>query len=251
MKISHKWSLLAFALSSTFTIQAENVPSIITDGNLFELEGQYPYPLINNDTLVFVPLTAQFTTSGGGGWRHEYKIKPSKRINIYDTYEQFSATYKMELSNGAKTIIAQIHGSTISTLMKVYVADSNESGFLDSRANNGIFDVYTRLRGTDGNEMKVALGTIKSGDSFDVNIINNYGTVTVSAMGRSAMLKVKDDARSYFKFGNYMQSQDPYTRRKCGNRGDSASWEQCFKKLGITESKATLTNITYSSNHLQ
>ncbi|WP_228710762.1 discoidin domain-containing protein [Saccharobesus litoralis] len=226
-----------------------DIPSIITDGSLFDLEGDNPHPLVDSKTLEFVPLTTKYTTSGGGGWRHEYKIKTSKRKAMYDTYETFAATYKMDLSNGAKTIVAQTHGSTISTLVKVFVADSSESGFGDSVANNGVFDVYVRLRGTDSKEVKTSLCTIESGDSFDITYVNNYGTVTVTGCGNSATLKVEDDEATYFKFGNYMQSQDPYTREECGTRGDSDSWAQCFADLGITTSKATVTNVSYSSNH--
>ncbi|WP_232824674.1 discoidin domain-containing protein [Algibacillus agarilyticus] len=226
-----------------------DIPSIITDGSLFDLEGDNPHPLVNSKTLAFVPLETKYTTSGGGGWRHEYKIKTSERKAMYSTYETFSATYKMDLSNGAKTIVAQTHGSTISTLMKVYVADSSESGFIDSVANNGIFDVYVRLRGTDGNEVKTALGTITSGGSFDLSMVNNYGTMTITAFGVSAQLKVENDEATYLKFGNYMQSQDPVTREECGTRGDSDSWAECFEEFGITTSKATVTDVSYTSNH--
>lgn len=226
-----------------------DIPSIITDDSLFDLEGDDPHPLVNSKTLEFVPLETKYTTSGGGGWRHEYKITKDERKSINNTSEEFSATYKMDLSNGAKTIVAQTHGSTISTLMKVFVADSSESGFGDSVANNGIFDVYVRLRGTDGDEIKESLCTIESGDSFDITYVNNYGTMTVEACGNSLTLKVEDDEASFFKFGNYMQSQDPYTREECGTRGDSDSWAECFEDLGITTSKATVTNVSYSSNH--
>ncbi len=226
-----------------------DIPAIITDGSLFDLEGSNPHPLVNSSTLEFVPLETKYTTSGGGGWRHEYKIKSSKRKSIYDTNESFAATYKMDLSNGAKTIVAQTHGSTISTLMKVFVADSSESGFGDSVANNGIFDVYVRLRGTDGKEVKKSLCTIESGDSFDISYTNNYGTMTVTGCGNTLSMQVEDDDASYFKFGNYMQSQDPYTREECGTRGDSDSWAECFEQFGITTSKATVTNVSYSSNH--
>lgn len=225
------------------------IPSIITDGSLFDLEGDNPHPLVNSSTLEFVPLETKYTTSGGGGWRHEYKIKSSKRKSIYNTYESYSATYKMNLSDGAKTIVAQTHGSTISTLMKVFVADSSESGFADSIAANGIFDVYVRLRGTDGKEVKESLCTIESGDSFDISYENNYGLMTVEACGNSLSLQVEDDDASYFKFGNYMQTQDPYTREECGTRGDSDSWAECYEQYGITTSKATVTNVTYNSNH--
>ena len=227
----------------------DDIPSIITDGSLFDLEGSSPNPLVNDTTLVFVPLETQFTTSGGGGWRHEYKIKKSERKAMYSTYEEFSATYKVELSDGSKTIIAQHHGTEISTLMKLYVADSSESGFIDSEANNGIFDVYVRLRGTNGSEQKFALGTVTSGESFDVTMVNNYGTVKVTAFGEEAELKVENDDITYFKFGNYLQSQDPVTREDCGTRGDSESWADCYDDFGITTSKVTLTDVSYSSNH--
>lgn len=226
-----------------------DIPSIITDGSLFDLEGDDPHPLVDDKTLVFLPLETKYTTSGGGGWRHEYKIKSSKRLSIYDTYEKFSATYKMELSDGAKTIVAQTHGSTISTLMKVFVADSSESGFGDSVAANGVFDVYVRLRGTDGNEVKESLCTIESGESFSITYENNYGTMTVTGCNNSLSMKVEDDEDSFFKFGNYMQTQDPYTREECGTRGDSDSWAECYEEFGIDTSKATVTDVSFSSNH--
>lgn len=246
-----------FELTATSDSSSDNssnssnndIPNIITDGSLFDLEGDNPHPLVSNTELVFVPLETQFTTSGGGGWRHEYKIKTSERKAMYDTEEEFSATYKVELSDGSKTIIAQHHGTDISTLMKLYVADSSESGFIDSEANNGIFDVYVRLRGTDGNEDKFALGTVRSGESFDVKMTNDKGFVTVSAFGESGSLLVEDDDITYFKFGNYLQSQDPVTREDCGTRGDSESWADCYDDFDITTSKITLTDVKYSSNH--
>lgn len=240
---------LTAAGSSSVSSSGTVIPDIITDGSLFDLEGDSPHPLVNDSQLVFVPLATQFTTSGGGGWRHEYKIKSSERKSMYDTYEEFSATYKVELSDGSKTIIAQHHGTDISTLMKLYIADSSESGLIDSEANNGIFDVYVRLRATDGNEEKFALGTVRSGESFDVTMVNNYGNVTVSAFGEQGSLRVENDDSTYFKFGNYLQSQDPVTREDCGTRGDSESWADCYDEFDITKSKLTLTDVSYSSNH--
>lgn len=245
------FELVATGDSSNNNSSSSNadIPDIIIDGSLFDLEGDDPHPLVSDTELVFVPLETQFTTSGGGGWRHEYKIKSKERKAMYDTQEEFSATYKVELSDGSKTIIAQHHGTDISTLMKLYVADSSESGFFDSEANNGIFDVYVRLRGTDGDEEKFALGTVRSGESFDVTMTNDNGFVTVSAFGESGSLLVEDDDITYFKFGNYLQAQDPVTREDCGTRGDSESWADCYDDFDITTSKITLTNVSYSSNH--
>ena len=95
------------------------------------------------------------------------------------------ATVKVEMSDGGKTIISQHHASDTGTISKVYVSDTDESGFNDSVAGNGIFDVYVRLRNTSGNEEKFALGTITSGESFNLRVVNNYGDVDVSALGNS------------------------------------------------------------------
>lgn len=222
------------------------IPSSITSGSIFDLEGNDPNPLINDSTLVFVPLEAQHITPNGNGWRHEYKVKSSLRVAMTDTYEEFEANIKVEMSDGGKTIIAQHHASDTGTIMKVYVSDSAESGFNDSVAGNGIFDVYVRLRNTSGNEEKYALGTISSGGSFNLRVVNNYGDVDVSALGSSFGIPVEDDSASYFKFGNYLQSQDTSTLDDCGESGNSNSFKECFEDLGITTSKVTMTNVSYT-----
>lgn len=231
--------------SSSSTGSGSNIPSSITNGTLFDLEGSNPNPLVNSSTLKFVPLEARVTTPNGNGWRHEYKIKSGLRIAMTDTYELFEADIKVEMSDGGKTIVAQHHASDTGTIMKLYVSDSSESGFNDSVAGNGIFDVYVRLRNTSGNEEKYALGTIQSGDTFDLKVVNDYGDVHVYAMGNSFGIPVEDDSASYFKFGNYLQSQDTSTNDNCGEPGDSDSFEQCFDDLGISESTVTMTNVTY------
>ncbi|TMP07085.1 hypothetical protein CWC11_07515 [Pseudoalteromonas sp. S3178] len=222
------------------------IPSSITSGSVFDLEGDNPNPLVNDSTLVFVPLEAQHITPNGNGWRHEYKVKESLRVAMTQSYEVFEATVKVEMSDGGKTIISQHHASDTGTISKVYVSDTDESGFNDSVAGNGIFDVYVRLRNTSGNEEKYALGTITSGESFNLRVVNNYGDVDVSALGNSFGIPVEDDSESYFKFGNYLQSQDPNTLDKCGEAGNSNSFKNCFEDLGITQSKVTMTNVTYT-----
>lgn len=222
------------------------IPSSITSGSVFDLEGDSPNPLVNDSTLVFVPLEAQHITPNGNGWRHEYKVKESLRVAMTQSYEVFEATVKVEMSDGGKTIISQHHASDTGTISKVYVSDTDESGFNDSVAGNGIFDVYVRLRNTSGNEEKFALGTITSGESFNLRVVNNYGDVDVSALGNSFGIPVEDDSESYFKFGNYLQSQDPNTLDKCGEAGNSNSFKNCFEDLGINQSKVTMTNVTYT-----
>ncbi|UTF58974.1 polysaccharide lyase family 7 protein [Gilvimarinus sp. DA14] len=222
------------------------IPANITDGSIFDLEGASPHPLVNASTLEFVPLEARYVSPNGNGWRQEYKVKQSLRVAMTDVYEVFEADVKVEMSDAGKTIIAQHHAGDLGTIMKLYVSDSSESGFDDSVAGNGIFDVYVRLRNTDGEEEKYALGTIRSGDSFDFKMVNDYGYVTVYGMGRAFGIPVEDDADSYFKFGNYLQSQNTYTRKNCGEPGDSESFAQCFADLGITESTVTMTNVSYT-----
>ena len=149
------------------------------------------------------------------------------------------------MSRGGKTIIAQHHAGDTGTISKVYVADTSESGFDDSKHSNGVFDVYVRLRNTSGNEEKFAFGTIRSGDSFNLKVVNNYGDVEVSALGRSFGIPVEDDSESYFKFGNYLQSQDPDGSKNCGKKGNSNSFKECYEDLGIETSTVTMTNVSY------
>ncbi|MCQ8889812.1 discoidin domain-containing protein [Pseudoalteromonas carrageenovora] len=219
------------------------IPENITNGSIFDLEGSDPR--INDSTLVFLALEEQVTTPNGNGWRHEYKIKESKRIAMTDTYEEFQATIKVDLSTGGKTIVAQHHAGDTGTIMKLYVSDTDESGFYDSKAANGIFDVYVRILNKSGKEEKKALGTIKTGDSFTFHVLNDYGVVKVSAFGKDLETEVEDDSESYFKFGNYLQSQYPEGNDNCGEHGDSSSFKKCFEKIGITTSKITMTDVTY------
>lgn len=221
------------------------IPSNIIDGSLYDLEGEKPHPLVDSDTLEFVALEAKVTTPNGNGWRHEYKIKEDLRVAMTDTYEYFAAKIKVDLSDGGKVIVAQHHAGDTGTIMKLYVADSSESDIGESIPGNGIFGVYVRIRNTDGDEEKKALGTIQSGDSFSFEVVNNYGVVSVSAFGKELETEVEDDSASYLKFGNYLQSQYPDGNKDCGEHGDSDSFAECFDDIGITTSKITMTNVTY------
>lgn len=113
---------------------------------------------------------------------------------------------------------------------------------MDSRANNGIFDVYVRLAREDGSgEDKHALGTIKSGESFELKMANNRGLVTVTALDKTVKLRVKDSAGSYLKFGNYLQAQDPVTRRKI----EKSKWAEFYRNSNFTRSVITFSNVNY------
>ena len=208
--------------------------------SIFDTEGDSPYA--DASTLRFDALKSKHTTPNGHGWRNELKVKKDLRIAMSGTYEEFQADLTIDLSPGSKTIIAQHHASDTGTLMKVYVSDTSESGFDNSIAIDGIFDVYVRLRNNDGSEEKISLGTVISGDTFNLHVINDYGDVSVSALGTSTSLKVKDDSSAYFKFGNYLQAQDPVTMKKVKKSRDFGEF---YADQGIIKSVITMTNVNY------
>ncbi|MEI6896338.1 MAG: discoidin domain-containing protein [Psychromonas sp.] len=213
------------------------------DWSVWDTEGYDPTV---GSTMVFDALTAQHITPNGNGWRHELKIKEDERVAMTEVYEDFQATIHLNLSDGSKTIVAQHHASDTGTIMKLYVSDSSESGFTDSIANNGIFDVYVRLAKEDGSgEEKKSLGTAVSGDSFDFQVINDHGNVTVSAFGESFNLSIEDSSESYLKFGNYLQAQDSESLEDIE---DSDDFEQFYIDAGITESELTFSNLSYTRN---
>ena len=211
--------------------------------SIFDTEGDSPY--ISDDLLTFDALKSQHTTPNGNGWRNELKVKKELRVGISETYEEFDTRVTINMSPGSKTIVAQHHASDTGTLMKVYISDTNESGFINSKAADGIFDVYARLRKDDGSEAKHALGTMTSGESFDLRVVNNYGLVSVEAFGETASLNVKDDSAAYFKFGNYLQAQDPYTLAKVEDSNDFGSF---YEDFGITRSEIRMKNTKYVRN---
>tara|TARA_R110002012_G_scaffold168447_4_gene331957 strand:+ start:2480 stop:4075 length:1596 start_codon:yes stop_codon:yes gene_type:complete len=213
------------------------------DMSLWDQEGSDP--TVGN-TFVFKALEEKYVTPNGNGWRHELKIKQELRVAMTKVYEDFSANIKVEMSDGSKAIVAQHHASDTGTIMKLYVSDNSESGFIDSTAKNGVFDVYVRLAKADGSgEEKRALGTIQSGDNFDFQVINDHGNVTVRAFGKSFNLDIEDSSASYLKFGNYLQAQDPVTRVDVD---DSSDWADFYADQGITLSKLTFSNVNYIRN---
>ncbi|WP_418320664.1 polysaccharide lyase family 7 protein [Piscinibacter sakaiensis] len=206
----------------------------------FEVEGPSPYSA-DGCAMVFDALAAQYTTSNGHGWRHELKIPSRLRTGMTRTSETLVADFTVDLSKGGKTIITQYHAEGTGTIVKVYVADSAESGFLNSVANDGIFDVYVRiLPAGSSSEEKMALGTIVSGNTFQLSVSNQRGNVSVSAFGRTKTAAVADGGASYLKFGNYLQSQDPVSLQNC------SPFAGCYAAYGIVEAKVTMRNVSYS-----
>ncbi len=206
----------------------------------FDIEGFDPR---RGGQLVFDALRAKVTTPNGNGWRHEVKIEEGQRVALTAAYEDLQATVTAELSNGAKTIVAQHHASDTGTIAKLYISDTSESGFINSAANDGIFDVYVRLARADGDgEEKRALGTIRSGDSFTFRMLNERGVLTVSALGESFRLKVEDSSASYLKFGNYLQAQDPVSLDKVEDDDEFAGF---YQDAGITTAVITFSNVNH------
>ncbi|BCE00337.1 polysaccharide lyase family 7 protein [Marinicellulosiphila megalodicopiae] len=225
------------------------------DFSYWDLEGgDNDLDPVVNDSMVFDALAAQHITPNGNGWRHEYKIYTDQRVAMTEVYEDFRANIKVEMSPGSKTIVIQHHASDTGTIMKLYIADTSESGFdedagviANSTANDGIFDVFVRILGEDSSEEKKLLGVIQSGEDFDFRVINDFGHVTVTAMGQSFDATVQDDSASYLKFGNYLQAQDAQTNEKVESSDDFA---QFYIDAGITLSQLTFTNLSYERVYL-
>lgn len=210
------------------------------DLSYFDVEGSDPR---QGDRLVFDALAEKVVTPNGNGWRHEVKIDEDQRVAVTAAYEDLQATLTAHLASGAKTIVAQHHASDTGTIVKVYISDTAEGGFDNSVANDGIFDVYVRLARADGNgEEKRALGTIRSGDSFTLRVLNDRGLVTVSALGESFQLRVKDSSASFLKFGNYLQAQDPVTLDEIG---DSDDWAAFYREAGIDTATIVFSQVTH------
>jgi len=224
--------------------------------------------LISSNPVIvtFDALAAQHVTENGGGWRHELKVKSSGdyRVPMTEVYELFKATITANLSDGAKTIVAQHHAETTKTITKLYIADLDEKGFenapdgteSDSVAMNGIFDVYIRLAKEDGSgETKHLLTTIRSGESFYFEEENDHGVVTVKINGVKVAdsISVEDSSESYFKFGNYQQAQYPEDIEdediEIGDelsRGDEdGDWAELYEKY-FDISEVTFTNLSYT-----
>ena len=207
--------------------------------------------------MTFDALAAKHVTTNGNGWRHELKIKSNGgfRVGMTELFEEFKATITANLDPGSKTIVAQHHADTTATITKLYIADLDEGGFenapdgrsSDSVALNGIFDVYIRLAKEDGSgETKHLLTTIRSGDSFDFEEINDHGTVTVKINGQSLdSINVNDSSASYFKFGNYLQAQNPETGDKLRSGDKDGDYEDFYDEFFST-SEIIFTDMSYT-----
>ena len=208
--------------------------------SLFELEGNSPYAAPYDGRLNFSALTSKHATPNGHGYRNELKIRSAKRLPIEQTREHFSALVTPTLPAGARTIVAQYHVEGIETIIKVYVQDTADSGLLDGKAGNGVFDIVARIRDTGGNDVPTALGTVKSGEEFTLDVRFDAGDAGVSVKsGKHGVLSTPrtrvmgDHRKIYFKFGDYLQARDPDTGAMSTK---PATWDAYFQRNGIGSS---------------
>jgi hypothetical protein len=152
------------------------------------------------------------------------------------------------LPDGAKTIVAQYHVEGLDTILKVYVQDTADRQGLDGKEGNGVFDILVRILGTDGKEATTALGTVRSGASFDLDIRFAAGVAQVAVDSAGTMrhtepTRIKADERTiYFKFGDYLQARDPDT----GAHTTSAEkWDRYYRAHGIAASRIDFSHTIF------
>jgi uncharacterized protein (AIM24 family) len=134
-------------------------------------------------------------------------------------------------------------------MLKVYVQDTLDRKALDGQAGNGVFDIIARIGGIDGKETMTALGTVRSGEGFtlDIRLANGEATVAVKTDRHGAIqtprTKVKDAGRAiYFKFGDYLQALDPETQAKTTER---AKWDAYFLGKQITTGHVSFSGTVF------
>jgi hypothetical protein len=205
-------SLFAFtiAISAGSAAWADDASSL---RGYFKVEGDDAIANVRNGTLSFSATRSQFQSGHGHGWRNEAKIREGLRFPVGETKEHFSATVTPNLPPWAKTIVAQYHFEGLKTAMKVYVQDTKGGGGLDGKEGNGVFDILARITGQDGKENAYPLGTVQSGEPFDLDVSFNGGVVNVAVSTKKWGRKETGDVTLpdtesvvYFKFGDYLQA---------------------------------------------
>lgn len=259
MKTIMKTTLLAAMFAS---IGASALPAVAADftpkatlQSYFALEGNTPYPTPYAGTLNFSALGSKYASPNGHGYRNELKIMDKKRLVPAKTLEHFKARVTPTLSNGAKTIVAQYHGIKLDTIVKVYVQDTDEKAGKDHLAGNGIFDIMVRILGTDGKEVTTPLGTVHSGEGFDLDIVYRAGVAQVSATTaaygtlQTALTPTKQDGEAiYLKFGDYLQAFDPVTGE---HTSDPAKWDQYYSDNHIDTDRITFSQTVFEREAAQ
>ena len=217
--------------------------------SLFDLEGNIPFSSPYDGTLIFSALNSRFDSGHGHGYRNELKIADRHRRSIERTHEHFSAHITPTLPDGAKTIVAQYHFDGVDTLLKVYVQDTADRHLIDGRPNNGIFDVLVRILGTNGKDVTTALGTVRSGENFalDINFENGKATVTVKT-DRNGTIQAErtwikgENRKIYFKFGDYLQALDSAT---LAHTTSPKKWDEYYRLNHIDRSQVSFSHATF------
>lgn len=221
---------------------------------LFDVEGRTPYAAPYDGTLHFSALDSKYDSGHGHGYRNELKIADKLRRSAARTREHFAARVIPRLPDGAKTIVAQYHVEGLDTIVKVYVQDTADRQGLDGKAGNGVFDILVRMLGTDGKEDTTALGTVRSGQPFDLDIRFAGGDASVAVVGpdgvrREGHTRIKPDERAiYFKFGDYLQALDPDTGK---HTTSSVRWDRYYAANRITAEDVAFTNTVFEREGAQ
>jgi hypothetical protein len=233
-------ALVACLLTGALPAAAQDFTPRAALEKLFDTEGKSPYAVPYDGNLRFSAFDSKYDSGHGHGYRNELKIADRARLPLSRTLEHFSASVTPVLPDGAKTIVAQYHVEGLDTILKVYVQDTADRQGLDGKAGNGVFDVLVRILGTDGKEATTALGTIRSGASFDLDIrlragVAEVAVATAGAARRSASTRIKADERKiYFKFGDYLQARDPDTD---AHTTSAEKWDRYYRRHGIDGSR--------------
>jgi hypothetical protein len=228
--------------------QASFTPQQELNG-VFELEGNSPFPSPYVGTLNFSAFSSRYDSGHGHGYRNELKVANKQRHTADQTREHFSASVTIDLPDGAKSIVAQYHGEGLDTLVKIFVQDTADGKGIDGKAGNGVFDLLVRMLGTDGKEVTTAMGTLRSGESFDLDIrfANREAVVAVktdkAGVIQTGLTKVKADNRNiYFKFGDYLQALDPDTK---AHTIIAAKWDAYYLRNHIDRSRISFSNTVF------
>ena len=229
-------------------------PNDVFDFTTWEVEGESP--ITRDGEFSFDALDQCVVTPNSNGCRHEMKVLESERFGLTEQYEYFKATIQPDLSSGADTIVVQHHPGGTGTLAALYLSDrSNPYGFQDVEngiAYDGVFDVFVTVRtpGTLENQA-VILGTVQSGESFDYEVINDHGSMTITAFDKSVKIQPADSAISYLKFGNYLQAIDPDSGERINlerplGPEDRANFLGYYADFGIDRAVVVFRDVQYS-----
>ena len=229
-------------------------PNDVFDFTTWEIEGESP--ITRDGEFSFDALDQCVVTPNGNGCRHEMKVLESERFGLTEQYEFFRATIQPDLSPGADTIVVQHHPGGTGTLAALYLSDrANPYGFQDVEngiAYDGVFDVFVTVRtpGTLQNQA-VVLGTVQSGESFDYEVINDHGNMSITAFDKNVKIQPADSEISYLKFGNYLQAIDPDTGERINldmplGPEDRANFLEYYADIGIDRAIVVFRDVQYS-----